>query len=360
MAIAPLPMPAATLDRFQRLAATGAAVGLGLTVVLGFMAPASFFRGWLYAFLFWSGVALGCLSLTLIHNLTGGMWGLSIRRLLEAGTRTFPVLAAPVPAPGLRPQDALRVGRPAGRGRGQAAAAQGPLPERALLPGPRRLLLRGVGLPRAARQRLVAPAGRGIRPEARAQDTKPGRPGPRPPRLHPHLRLGGLGVVAQPPLVLHHLGGPLHGGPGALRPLPHGDAAGAAGRGRAPARGGAQGHGARPRQADAGLHHALGLPAPLPVPHHLVGQHRGGDALLPGPAPRGMEGGGLGAPALPLHGPLPAPPLAGPEAQRAQPGLARRRPLPSALRGSLLARGAGPRGPPRGRGPRGRLPRRLS
>jgi hypothetical protein len=93
VAAAPLPMPAATLERFQRLAATGAAVGLGLTVVLGFMAPASFFRGWLYAFLCWSGVALGCLSLTLIHNLTGGMWGLSIRRLLEAGTRTFPVLA---------------------------------------------------------------------------------------------------------------------------------------------------------------------------------------------------------------------------------------------------------------------------
>jgi hypothetical protein len=86
-------MPAATLDRFQRLAATGAAVGLGLTVVLGFMNPASFFRGWLFAFLFWSSVALGCLSLTLIHNLTGGMWGLSIRRLLEGGTRTFPILA---------------------------------------------------------------------------------------------------------------------------------------------------------------------------------------------------------------------------------------------------------------------------
>jgi hypothetical protein len=90
----PLPMPSATIDRFQRLATGAAALGLGLTLVLGFFNPAAGFRGWLYAYLFWSGVALGCLSLTLIHNMTGGMWGLSIRRLLEAGTRTFPLLAA--------------------------------------------------------------------------------------------------------------------------------------------------------------------------------------------------------------------------------------------------------------------------
>jgi hypothetical protein len=88
-----LPMPTATLDRFKRVSATAAAAGLGLTVVLAFFSPADFFRGWLYAFLFWTSVALGCLSLALLHNMTGGMWGSAIRRLLEAGTRTFPMLA---------------------------------------------------------------------------------------------------------------------------------------------------------------------------------------------------------------------------------------------------------------------------
>ena len=88
-----LPMPTQTLDRFQRASATAAALGLGLTLVLAFLNPTDGFRGWLYAFLFWSGVALGCLSLCLIHNLTGGMWGLAVRRLMEAGTRTFPALA---------------------------------------------------------------------------------------------------------------------------------------------------------------------------------------------------------------------------------------------------------------------------
>jgi hypothetical protein len=88
-----LAMPQATLERWKRNSATAAATGLGLTLVLGLMSPADGMRAWLYAFLFWSGVALGCLSLTLIHNLTGGMWGLAIRRLMEAGTRTFPALA---------------------------------------------------------------------------------------------------------------------------------------------------------------------------------------------------------------------------------------------------------------------------
>ena len=52
----------------------------------------------------------------------------------------------------------------------------------------------------------------------------------------------------------------------------------------------APGHPPRPRQAAVRLHHALGLPAPLPVPDHLVGQHRRGDALLPAPHCRGLAG----------------------------------------------------------------------
>jgi hypothetical protein len=35
---------------------------------------------------------VGCLSISMIHHLTGGVWGLVIRRILEAGTRTFPLL----------------------------------------------------------------------------------------------------------------------------------------------------------------------------------------------------------------------------------------------------------------------------
>lgn len=52
-----------------------------------------FFRAYLIAFLFWLGVTLGCLAILMLQHLTGGRWALMIRRILEAGTRTLPVMA---------------------------------------------------------------------------------------------------------------------------------------------------------------------------------------------------------------------------------------------------------------------------
>jgi hypothetical protein len=45
------------------------------------------------AFLFWIGITLGCLALLMVQHLTGGRWALIIRRILEAGTRTLPLMA---------------------------------------------------------------------------------------------------------------------------------------------------------------------------------------------------------------------------------------------------------------------------
>jgi hypothetical protein len=50
------------------------------------------FRSYLVAYLFWFGVALGCLPLLMLHHLVGGTWGFVIRRILEAGTRTLPLM----------------------------------------------------------------------------------------------------------------------------------------------------------------------------------------------------------------------------------------------------------------------------
>jgi hypothetical protein len=65
-------------------------VGLGLCLLGGLRNPTEFFRSYLLSFLFWAGVATGCLSLLLVQHLTGGRWGLLMRRVLEAGTRTLP------------------------------------------------------------------------------------------------------------------------------------------------------------------------------------------------------------------------------------------------------------------------------
>ena len=49
-------------------------------------------RSWLLGFIFWGGIALGCLGVLMLQYLTGGAWGVVIRRLLEAGTRTLPLI----------------------------------------------------------------------------------------------------------------------------------------------------------------------------------------------------------------------------------------------------------------------------
>lgn len=48
-------------------------------------------KAYLYGYIFWVLLALGCLGLTVLHHLVRGSWGLSILRILEAGgsSRTF-------------------------------------------------------------------------------------------------------------------------------------------------------------------------------------------------------------------------------------------------------------------------------
>ena len=86
---APLP----ELQRFQQRALVVGVVGLGVCVAGAFFSPAQFFRSYLLAYLFWLSVALGCLAIVMVHYLSGGAWGIVIRRLLESGTRTLPLMA---------------------------------------------------------------------------------------------------------------------------------------------------------------------------------------------------------------------------------------------------------------------------
>lgn len=58
-----------------------------------------FLRSYLFGFLFWLGMGLGCLGILLMHHTVGGKWGMMIRRMCEAGARTLPfmiVLVIPV------------------------------------------------------------------------------------------------------------------------------------------------------------------------------------------------------------------------------------------------------------------------
>jgi hypothetical protein len=92
MSAAPFPIPA-KLDRLQRAALVAGVAGVMLSLLGAVFDLSQFLRSWLFAHLFWTGVSIGCLSLIMINHLTGGVWGIVIRRLLEAGARTVPVLA---------------------------------------------------------------------------------------------------------------------------------------------------------------------------------------------------------------------------------------------------------------------------
>ena len=63
------------LDRLQRTALLAGAAGLVLCGVGAFLNPAQFFRSYLLAYLFWLGLALGCLAILMVHYLAGGTWG---------------------------------------------------------------------------------------------------------------------------------------------------------------------------------------------------------------------------------------------------------------------------------------------
>ncbi len=49
-------------------------------------------RSWLLGFIFWAGIGLGSIGILLLQYLTGGAWGVVIRRVVEAGSRTLPII----------------------------------------------------------------------------------------------------------------------------------------------------------------------------------------------------------------------------------------------------------------------------
>jgi len=81
------------VGRWQQRALIVGVVFTLLFAVGAFLDRAQFFHSYLVAYLFWTGIALGSLAILLLQHLTGGAWGLVIRRVLEAATRTIPLMA---------------------------------------------------------------------------------------------------------------------------------------------------------------------------------------------------------------------------------------------------------------------------
>lgn len=84
----PMEIPPPTFAAQRGMAFIVGVIGIVLCLI-GWLTPAptrdAFYRAWLYAWFFFTGLSLGCMAWVMIHHLVGGGWGRAIQRLAEAG-----------------------------------------------------------------------------------------------------------------------------------------------------------------------------------------------------------------------------------------------------------------------------------
>jgi len=85
--------PPASLDALRRRSLTIGVIGLLAAAAGALLSPGQFFHSYLLAYLLWLGAALGGLALTMLQHLSGGGWGVVLRRIFEAAARTLPWMA---------------------------------------------------------------------------------------------------------------------------------------------------------------------------------------------------------------------------------------------------------------------------
>lgn len=84
--------PPASLDRVQSIALGVGVVGVALSALGYFSSADQFFQSYLVSWVYWLAIGLGCLGWLMVQHLTGGTWSLVLRRTMEAGSRTVPLL----------------------------------------------------------------------------------------------------------------------------------------------------------------------------------------------------------------------------------------------------------------------------
>lgn len=82
----------AGLDRVQQRGWIIGGAALVLSLVGAFASPDKFFQAYLFSFLLVLGLTMGSLGLLMLQHLTGGQWGIMIRRPLEAASRNVPLI----------------------------------------------------------------------------------------------------------------------------------------------------------------------------------------------------------------------------------------------------------------------------
>jgi hypothetical protein len=83
----------ADLNRWRSGALAAGIAGAVLCAIGLFLSPFQFYRSYLWSYVFIAGVSVGSLAWLMLQYLTGGAWGVVIRRPCEAAARTLPLVA---------------------------------------------------------------------------------------------------------------------------------------------------------------------------------------------------------------------------------------------------------------------------
>ena len=94
-----------SVGRLEKRALVVGVLGLIVSIIGWITKPEDFFHSYLVAFLLVLGLSLGSLGLLMLQHLTGGDWGILIRRPLESATRVLWLVLAfflPIPFFGMK------------------------------------------------------------------------------------------------------------------------------------------------------------------------------------------------------------------------------------------------------------------
>jgi hypothetical protein len=81
-----------SVGRLQQRALVVGGIALLLSIFGAMRSPGPFYQSYLMSFMLILGLTLGSLGLLMLQHLTGGHWGIIIRRSLESATRTLPLI----------------------------------------------------------------------------------------------------------------------------------------------------------------------------------------------------------------------------------------------------------------------------
>ena len=84
--------PAVEFNRYARWFFIVGLIAVALSVLGALLNPQQFFQSYLFAYVFWIGLVIGCLAVLMMQYLTGGAWGIILRRVLESATGTLPLM----------------------------------------------------------------------------------------------------------------------------------------------------------------------------------------------------------------------------------------------------------------------------